>query len=326
MKQSVLGFNQEASIKLGLTLRDLLLLQYITCAITSDSMTHVCDEDGTDYVWLQRKKILEDLPVLAIKERELNYSLNRLKELGLLKTRDIRENGVRGSRIYYGVTEKCNDLLCNDKAQNQVNTRVTALGAKNCNQTEIPKDMTAKNCNHTEIMGAKNCNQTTQLGAKNCTSDNKLNNNNFTNVKLEQPSVTPSTVSNSKRRTLVTVPVKEKTVRKKNLFDNCMEEIEKFTTDEDIRSLLKIYLPIRLARKDIQVNLPSFRGMLNRLCRVAPTKDLMLASIQQSIDRQYPTFYEVHKPRYNDRKKFAEGKNGLKLGRDENEEIINEEF
>lgn len=337
MKQSILGFDQEASVKLGLTIKDLLLLQYITCAISSDTMKSVSDENGSEYVWLQRAKIIEDLPILNVKERELNYSINRLKELGLLNTKDLRESGVRGSRIYYGVTEKCKELMCEEMSSNAVNARVSTLPAKNCNQSNDAEDMNAKNCNQSDTLPAKNCNQNTQLGAKNCTSDNTITSktiiNNFTNVKLlGKSSISPATSSENiqpKRRVLVPTdnPVSNKPVRKKNLFDNCMDEINKFTDDEEIRELLKTYLPIRLARKDIVINLPTFRGILKTLSRVAVTREDKIKSIQQSIDRQYPTFYEPHKyNNYNNRKKFAEGKNGLKTIQANTEDDVGEVF
>ena len=144
----------------------------------------------------------------------------------------------------------------------------------------------------------------------------KENNNTFTNVKVEQPSVTP-------KRT----PLVHTVSKKKNLYEKCLDEIDTYTDDTELRELLKTYLPIRFARKDIVINLPTFRGMLKTLSRVAVTREDKIKSIQQSIDRQYPTFYEVKKyGKYNDRKKFAEGKNGLKLGRDANEVLSSEVF
>lgn len=102
-------------------------------------------------------------------------------------------------------------------------------------------------------------------------------------------------------------------IKKKNLYEKCMDEIDAYTDDEEIKDLLKTYLPIRFARKDIVINLPTFRGMLKTLNRVAETRECKIESIQQSIDRQYPTFYAPHKRGgYDSRKKFAEGSKGLK--------------
>lgn len=151
-------------------------------------------------------------------------------------------------------------------------------------------------------------------------------NNTFTNVKVEQPAVTPKndSLKQTRRVPLVDTPNPPK---KKNLYEKCLDEIDVYTDDAELRELLKTYLPIRFARKDIVINLPTFKGMLKTLSRVAETREDKINSIQQSIDRQYPTFYAVKKySKYNDRKKFAEGKNGLKLGRDENEVITSEVF
>lgn len=120
--------------------------------------------------------------------------------------------------------------------------------------------------------------------------NSKLDNSNPTKVGEQ---ATPT------RRHLITSDIPSNTAtthsKKKNLYEKCVEEIDSYTEDKDIQDRLKEYLPIRLARKEIPLNTATFKGMLKRLDRVAGTKEDKLKSIQQSIDRQYPTFYEPHK-------------------------------
>lgn len=172
---------------------------------------------------------------------------------------------------------------------------------------------------HVENQHVDNC---SQINTKEVNT--KESNNTFTDVKVEQPTVTQQPKRRIKLVDTPNVTVNYEKSKGRNLFKDCLEEIDKFTDDEEIRDLLKTYLPIRLSRKDVAINLPSFRGMLKRLRRVAETREQQIESIQQSIDRQYPTFYEVKK--YNNyKKKFAEG-DGLKMGMSENEEIADEVF
>ena len=187
---------------------------------------------------------------------------------------------------------------------------------------EIPQDIESEP--HVENKHVENSPQINT----NIINTKEDNIDNFTNVKLEQPTVTPE--QPKRRIKLVDIPKNvqdtvsvNKPARKKDLYADCLTEIDKFTDDEEIRDMLKVYLPIRLSRRDIALNLPTFRGMLKRLSRVATTREDKINSIQKSIDKQYPTFYEVRQ--YNNRKKFAEG-DGLKMGISQNEEIADEVF
>lgn len=135
--------------------------------------------------------------------------------------------------------------------------------------------------------------QNDESASTNCLPNNinsKLDNSNPTKVGEQ---ATPT------RRHLITSDIPSNTAtthtKKKNLYEKCVEEIDSYTEDKDIQDRLKEYLPIRLARKEIPLNTATFKGMLKRLDRVAGTKEDKLKSIQQSIDRQYPTFYEPHK-------------------------------
>lgn len=111
MKYSILGFNQEEVIKIPeLDLTDLLLLQYIKDAIASPTMQHKTDDTEISYVWLYHEKILEDLPILNIKENMLSKRLKKLCGLDLIKSMQIANDDRRGSKAFYTITEKCECL------------------------------------------------------------------------------------------------------------------------------------------------------------------------------------------------------------------------
>ena len=106
MRNSILGFNQEDAIELGLTTDDLLILDYIIRANGTPCMRHIV-EDEVSYVWLSHQKIHEDLPILNITEGTLKNKLSRLKELGLIQSKQTADGPGRGSRTFYSVTMAC---------------------------------------------------------------------------------------------------------------------------------------------------------------------------------------------------------------------------
>lgn len=116
MRYSVLGFNQAKVMELSNTMNtkidieDLMLLTYIQTAAGSTTMLkHL--EDNKVFVWLSHSKILEDLPILNIKEDMLKKRLAKLVELGLVETKKLANEKLRGSRSYYCITELCETLL-----------------------------------------------------------------------------------------------------------------------------------------------------------------------------------------------------------------------
>ena len=109
MRYSIMGFEQEALLsiqteQLKLDMSDILLMDYIQRAISQPSMIKHY-ENGQPYVWLQHSKILEDLPILGIKNDMLKKRLNKLVELHIIKSITLAANKGQGSRSYYTITE-----------------------------------------------------------------------------------------------------------------------------------------------------------------------------------------------------------------------------
>lgn len=128
MRYSILGFNQEELIKYNVDMTDVLLLDYIQKALAQPSMCKTVDNNNQPYVWLQHQKILEDLPILDIKESMLKKRLSKLVELDLIKYINIANIQGRGSRTYYTITELFESLQLTTGNKLPV---VDGLGVKN---------------------------------------------------------------------------------------------------------------------------------------------------------------------------------------------------
>lgn len=106
MRYTVLGFNQKLCVDLNLTMEQLLLLDYIQKAVANPKMKH--SKNNNLCVWLNHKKIIEDLPILKITDRTLSKWLKELTDKKLL-CREIVHSST-GSRVYYGITDKTIEL------------------------------------------------------------------------------------------------------------------------------------------------------------------------------------------------------------------------
>lgn len=141
MKFDLFGFNQEKALEYNLTVEDLLLIDYVWDMIASPTMQHLID-DGIPYVWLQHDRILSDLPILNISNRSLINYLNKLKDLGLLAVKTVHCEGLRGSKSYYAITEKCEELRYDQVQKIAVSQRPSA---KNCSSDNISTNNNTNN-------------------------------------------------------------------------------------------------------------------------------------------------------------------------------------
>ena len=83
--------------------------------------------------------------------------------------------------------------------------------------------------------------------------------------------------------------------KKKNLYEKCIDIINEFTDDTDIRELLVLYLKMRLEMKDKPLYANQFKGILNKIREYTESKDRAKEIIQYSIDHSYATFYDFDK-------------------------------
>lgn len=253
MRQSILGFNQSKAVELGLTVSDLLLLQYIMYANGEPTMKHIV-EDEVAYVWLQHQKVMEDLPILNISEGTLRNKLSQFRNDGLIKSKTIANCGGRGSRTYYTVTEITMSLI-NDMEKT----------------TSHKNDTVSEPC-HSEV-----------------TSNIELD----TDIKLESISKDISKPAKpflgSGRPKTPAKKVAEEKPKKPSLYDKCVAEIYAFTKNVELQECLLKYLPIRLAMKDKPIyGLNQWTGMLNKLASMRDP----IAVVKTSTERGWASFYD----------------------------------
>lgn len=79
--------------------------------------------------------------------------------------------------------------------------------------------------------------------------------------------------------------------KKKNLYQKCIDEINEFTSNLEVRELLVEYLKMRLEISDKKFGSNTFKGMLKKLRTLTESAEECKKIIQQAIDRQYMTFY-----------------------------------
>ena len=146
MKFELLGFRQDKSVEYGLNLEDLLLIDYVWDMVASPTMQHIF-ENGLTYVWIRHDKILSDLPILNISNRSLINYLNKLKDIGLLDVKTVHDETSRGSKSYYAITERCEELKYDQLQKIAVNQRPTAKNCSSDNISNISKDISSDNTN-----------------------------------------------------------------------------------------------------------------------------------------------------------------------------------
>lgn len=84
MRQFVFEFEQQVAMRLGLNLKELLFLDYILQFVDSGNMRSKRVE-GKYYFKLTYKKIMEDLPILKIKERQIRNMITKLENMHLVE-------------------------------------------------------------------------------------------------------------------------------------------------------------------------------------------------------------------------------------------------
>lgn len=236
---------------------------------------------------------------------ELNLKGNDLLVYALIN--GFSQDGK--SKYYGGRTYIANtfniSLPTVDKAlQNLVSAN---LIVKEPCKTQAETDIYYINISSKETLLGKNISSKEPL-LNNIDTSKKENIDNFTNVKLEQPTVTPQ----PKRRVkLVDTPnstankeiANQDNPKKKNLYEKCLDSIDEFTCDAEIKELLITYFKVRREmEKPLYAN--QWSSYIKELKRLVSSGQDAREVIQQSINRGYRGFYEVK--RYNNYKRIGE--------------------
>ncbi len=84
MRTWIFEFDQQVAMRLGLNLKELLFLDYILQFVNSGNMRSKRVE-GKYYFRLTYKKIMDDLPILKIKERQIRNMIIKLEDMHLVE-------------------------------------------------------------------------------------------------------------------------------------------------------------------------------------------------------------------------------------------------
>ena len=83
MRPKIFNFPQETLLRLGLSLKEVLFLDYLEQFAGSGHMRSK-RVDKKWYFKITYKKIMEDLPILNIKERQIRNMITRLEKIGIM--------------------------------------------------------------------------------------------------------------------------------------------------------------------------------------------------------------------------------------------------
>lgn len=150
-----------------------------------------------------------------------------------------------------------------------------------------------------EINGIKHCEYSCivcnsvvypmQLSCINNIEDKKENKKKSSTKVLLQNSETETSFLGSISKTTEEKP------KKKSLFEKCLDIIDEYTEDGELKDLLVTYLKYRLEIKDKPLYANMWKGMINKLRQLDNGDyDSACAIVQQSINRGYLGFYPVN--------------------------------
>ncbi len=83
MRPKIFNFPQETLLRLGLSLKEVLFLDYLEQFAGSGHMRNK-RVDEKWYYKITYKKIMDDLPILNIKERQIRNMITRLEKIGIM--------------------------------------------------------------------------------------------------------------------------------------------------------------------------------------------------------------------------------------------------
>lgn len=270
MRYSIFGFNQQKLIELQtegikLDMTDVLLMDYIQKALSQPSMLKTF-EDGQPYVWLKHSKILEDLPILNIKENMLGKRLVKMIDLELIKSKVISNQSNRGSRTYYTITPLFESLQ------------------------QAPEEMTSRNLlqvvNEKEPTSRNLLQVVERPAVINYRSNNQLENNDNRSISKDIEYTQPKSFDFGKPKQ-----------KKQSLYSKCMAHIQLFTNNIQLQGYLKDFLD-SLVEMDKLHGEKQFVGILNKLNGLAGDTKSQSQIVQHSLEHGYATFYEL-KSNYN---------------------------
>ncbi len=94
MKYTVEGFSQKVAVAMGLRCDDLVLLRWLVDFSNTGDMVKMKAPDGNEYMWVNYKYVLEELPIVQCNKKNLTARLKRLVEAGVLINTTLKQGGT----------------------------------------------------------------------------------------------------------------------------------------------------------------------------------------------------------------------------------------
>ena len=81
--------------------------------------------------------------------------------------------------------------------------------------------------------------------------------------------------------------------KSKNKYNKCIDVIEAYTENKELREILILYLKLRLEMKEKPIFVNQWKGLLNKLSKLTQDDLEKITIVQQSLDRGYASFYPL---------------------------------
>ena len=274
MRYSILGFNQQLltkikghktikkknketeEIKLQLDLTDILIMDYINSAIGSPKMKRI-EENDLCYVWLKHSKIIEDLPILRIKENMLAKRLGKLVTLNILAVKTINNSDGRGSKSYYAKTELFESLLNSNSESDVIDYK----------QKQEPDVIDYKQKQEPDVIDYKSNKQLNYNTNTIIISNNKLLDNN--NAKSEEISSNFNFGFNKPKRTKI---------------PKYLACINDFTTNEELKDVLVTYYKYRNTNATTRISSGDYIELLQKLKEITSDENYMTEIVKRTTE------------------------------------------
>jgi hypothetical protein len=119
MKYTILGFSQTELTKFGLDLKDAMILRWFVDFYHTGKMVEVI-YNGKSYAWVKYQSVIDDLPILGIKNREIiARHFAKLERCGLLEKHVKKQSGT--FTCFKLLPEKYEQLISNLPKSREVN-------------------------------------------------------------------------------------------------------------------------------------------------------------------------------------------------------------
>lgn len=264
--QYLYEFNQEKILKVAanqINMNDILILHYILNALCSNKMQKKY-ENNKIWVWIDRKHLLDSLPILGISENRLCVIIKKLKDLKLIESLNIANGKNKGTKSYITFTDKLIECLT-EKHIEYYKEKIDQFVKKQTENRPV---------------------------CKKTNSDNSLTNNSNTII------IDNNKLLSNNNSFFGSI---KKSKSKKMTYKDCIDLINNYTDDLELRKCLTDYLKLRLVMKDKPMRLTQWEYILNDLTKCIKESNVSAVEIvKNSIIKGYPKFYAV--TNYNNKK------------------------